>query len=202
MTSIMPNDTEALKARLLSDADYLEKIYGPDHQIVADLREAATALDQQSARIQELEGALRLFAAHGNATSDYVEVPTQWLRAAASLLAKIGKAQERSRAATDVLDERRRQIEEEGWHENHDDGHDGGELAAAAACYALWHTPRGSEALYIHGRWKDIIDLFWGWDREWFKPSDPRRSLVKAGALILAEIERLDRASLNRGDGQ
>jgi len=28
----------------------------------------------------------------------------------------------------------------------------------------------------------------------WFKPTDPRRDLVKAGALCIAEIERLDRA--------
>ena len=29
----------------------------------------------------------------------------------------------------------------------------------------------------------------------WFKPTTPRRDLVKAGALIIAEIERLDRAT-------
>jgi hypothetical protein len=35
------------------------------------------------------------------------------------------------------------------------------------------------------------------WPQDWeFKPADPRRMLVKAGALILAEIERLDRAAL------
>jgi hypothetical protein len=30
---------------------------------------------------------------------------------------------------------------------------------------------------------------------EWWKPTNRRRDLVKAGALILAEIERLDRAA-------
>lgn len=29
-----------------------------------------------------------------------------------------------------------------------------------------------------------------------FKPSDPRRDLIKAAALIVAEIERLDRMGL------
>jgi len=33
----------------------------------------------------------------------------------------------------------------------------------------------------------------WPWDFEDFKPTDDRRNLVKAGALIAAEIDRLDR---------
>jgi hypothetical protein len=37
--------------------------------------------------------------------------------------------------------------------------------------------------------------LFWPWEASWFKPSTARRDLIKAGALILAEIERLDRAA-------
>jgi len=43
----------------------------------------------------------------------------------------------------------------------------------------------------------DVIDLMenlWPWGKEWWKPSDRRRDLVKAGALIAAEIDRLDRA--------
>lgn len=35
----------------------------------------------------------------------------------------------------------------------------------------------------------------WCWDRSWWKPTTPRRDLVKAAALILAEIERIDRAA-------
>ncbi|MNY70647.1 hypothetical protein D3C86_2088230 [compost metagenome] len=36
----------------------------------------------------------------------------------------------------------------------------------------------------------------WPWSEDWWKPSpEPRRNLVKAGALILADIERLDRAA-------
>jgi hypothetical protein len=34
------------------------------------------------------------------------------------------------------------------------------------------------------------------WPTDWrWNPADPRRNLVKAGALILAEIERIDRAA-------
>lgn len=40
-----------------------------------------------------------------------------------------------------------------------------------------------------------FIEQAWPFDRRWFKPTDPRRDLVKAAALILAEIDRMDRAS-------
>jgi hypothetical protein len=39
-------------------------------------------------------------------------------------------------AVTDVMAERRRQVEQEGWTPGHDDTHDDGSLALAAVCYA------------------------------------------------------------------
>ena len=95
-----------------------------------------------------------------------------------------------SSAAQDVLAERRRQVETEGWVPEHDDAHDAGELATAAACYA------GNAGGYAwQGGWPGEV---WPWSRDWWKPTTPRRDLVKAGALILAEIERLDRARGSR----
>lgn len=89
-----------------------------------------------------------------------------------------------SQAQGDVLRERERQQDVEGWTPEHDDTHDRGEMAAAAAAYALHSTGRyGSRA------------LTWPWTSDWWKPSTPRRDLVKAAALIIAEIERLDRAA-------
>lgn len=38
--------------------------------------------------------------------------------------------------ATRIADERKRQIEKEGWTPNHDDEHEENELAFAAVCYA------------------------------------------------------------------
>jgi hypothetical protein len=35
----------------------------------------------------------------------------------------------------------------------------------------------------------------WPWLSKWWKPKDRRRDLVRAAALVIAEIERLDRAS-------
>ncbi|MBZ7262444.1 hypothetical protein FMK81_13095 [Klebsiella oxytoca] len=91
-------------------------------------------------------------------------------------------------AATDVLAERQRQITAEGWTPEHDDEYQHCEMAVAAACYIMADDdPRA-----------DVPEL-WPWPSEWWKPTDVRRDLVKAGALILAEIERLDRATGTRG---
>lgn len=86
-------------------------------------------------------------------------------------------------AAIDVLAERLRQISAEGWTPEHDDAHNAAELGDAAACYALWAGGINP------GNWME----FWPWSESWLKRGEPRRMLVKAGALILAEIERLDR---------
>jgi hypothetical protein len=41
---------------------------------------------------------------------------------------------------------------------------------------------------------KTLIPKDWPWDLSWLKPSpDPKHNLVKAGALIAAEIDRLNR---------
>lgn len=97
-----------------------------------------------------------------------------------------GQEAEVSAAARDVLAERARQVSQEGWTPEHDDQHEIGELADAAACYA------GNAGGYVwEGGWPGEV---WPWKECWWKPTTPRRDLVKAGALILAEIERLDRA--------
>lgn len=91
---------------------------------------------------------------------------------------------ELTKAATDVLAERRRQVEVEGWTPENDNDHKAAEMACAAACYA-------ANAAGIV--WAYSVPSFWPWAQKWWKPTTPRRDLVKAGALILAEIERLDR---------
>jgi hypothetical protein len=97
-----------------------------------------------------------------------------------------------AKAALDVIAERERQKSVEGWTEAHDDLHvRERDLAYAAACYALAGT-----GLFMKDWLVQIIERLWPWEMCWWKPSDERRNLVKAGALILAEIERLDRAVL------
>jgi hypothetical protein len=81
-------------------------------------------------------------------------------------------------AIQEIAAERGRQIEVEGWPPEHDDAHDENQLAYAAACYAVGMP----------------MDGYWQWDASWWKPGpDRRRRLVKAGALIVAELERLER---------
>lgn len=91
-------------------------------------------------------------------------------------------------AARDVLAERQRQISAEGWTPESDDRYAEGDMSDAAGCYAL-HAFFAEAPTSSPPAW-------WPWAAHWWKPSTPRRDLEKAGALILAEIERIDRAAL------
>ena len=91
-----------------------------------------------------------------------------------------------------IIAERARQVSVEGWTPEHDDCHRGGALALAAACYAR-HAGLSDfqrETIVIQG----ITPPHWPWALNWWKPKDRRRDLIRAGALIVAELERLDRA--------
>ena len=112
-----------------------------------------------------------------------------------------------------IAAERQRQTEEEGWTPEHDDEHTDGSLALAAVCYAtpirLYEKYAHAAGFYMDDPWPD------SWDHQWDKrleygsckknrsrlPPDPDTYskkeridlLVKAGALIAAEIDRLQR---------
>ena len=92
-------------------------------------------------------------------------------------------------ALNQIALERKRQVEEEGWTLEHDDEHGGGEMGYAAACYGI-----PSRYMVDH---VDGCPTFWPWSDSWWKPTpdDRVRELVKAGALIVAEIERIQRES-------
>lgn len=99
-------------------------------------------------------------------------------------------------AANDIIAERQRQISEEGWTPEHDDRYSCGELAGAAACYARYTNARGWVFPTNPSDYQSAEEPSdWPWAAEWWKPTNPRRDLVKAGALILAEIERMDRTA-------
>jgi hypothetical protein len=110
-----------------------------------------------------------------------------------------------------ITEERRRQIEEEGFDANHDAEHYNGELAMAAICFAapiliyqLEHESGG--LLFV-----DPFPAAWDptWDKRYecgdsdfesipdpttYTPEERINLLIKAGALIAAEIDRLQRA--------
>ena len=113
-------------------------------------------------------------------------------------------------AVSDIAAERQRQVDAEGWSAERDDEYTDRSLAHAAAAYALGFDLE-TRAEFITedvsgGRgetpvWKNRqiqVPASWpsSWDARWWNPSDARRDLVKAGALIVAEIERLDRQAL------
>lgn len=134
-------------------------------------RDAALAnVDALAVQVLKLGGTIS-FAHHR--TDQAGQVPQAWL---------------------DVQVERRRQVEAEGWTPEHDDEHSHGQMARAAACYALAGSSApndGTAAL--------LVSLAWPWDEQWWKPSTARRDMVKACALGLAEIERLDRVAASQG---
>lgn len=92
-----------------------------------------------------------------------------------------------------IAAERERQITAEGWTAAHDDEHSEAELVVASNQYSSY------AAVQVRGKGKAqappcFLPKNWPWEREAWKPSDdPIRNLVKAGALIAAEIDRLSR---------
>lgn len=95
-----------------------------------------------------------------------------------------------------IADERARQISAEGWTEENDDRYESGELIDGAASYicAARKRARGeSEAMLCSMAEAAMIP--WPWEDCWWKPSeDNKRNLVKAGALIAAELDRIQRS--------
>jgi hypothetical protein len=106
--------------------------------------------------------------------------------------------------AEQIALERQRQIYE-GWTEQHDDGHEDESLALAAVCYAA------PERIYVKEEFAASVSFKdpWPWDHGFDKRHYPGhgnvvapqpnkkkriRELVKAGALIAAEIDRLQRS--------
>lgn len=113
-----------------------------------------------------------------------------------------------------IAAERERQVTQEGWTPEHDKQHDHGELAMAAVCYAsprrVFVQRQGLNAVVFADPWpfpphSDISGRgYYDWDKRKsgnIVQSMPEQGanriafLVKAGALIAAEIDRLKRVS-------
>lgn len=92
-----------------------------------------------------------------------------------------------------IKQERERQITEEGYSWRHDDNESNHQLSDAAIVYACPAPLRYQ------------LEHFWPWDKQYFKPDTSYtrkgriRELVKAGALIAAEIDRLIRLENSNG---
>lgn len=103
---------------------------------------------------------------------------------------KVDEALALSRGTDDVAAERLRQMTEEGFSHSMDDDYRDRSLVRAACCYALFAADTGAF------RAKAETPPLWPWSKKWWKPTDRRRDLVKAAALLIAEIDRLDRGEV------
>lgn len=87
-----------------------------------------------------------------------------------------------------IAEERQRQIEKEGWTKEHDANYDNNELPKAAIVYAMPPYMRNDYHALVH---------IWPFDSSWLKSEYENngqariRDLEKAGALIAAEIDRI-----------
>lgn len=147
--------------------------------------------DAALARVAELEMLLRKLSTNG--LMQFSTVDEEMAVQAALGGAPVAQAGQVPQAWLDVQAERRRQVEAEGWTPEHDDGHACDEIAAFACYYAMPPAVREWDASSTgYGDTLGEAVLPEGWEP---KTGDRRRDLIKACALALAEIERLDRAA-------
>lgn len=83
-----------------------------------------------------------------------------------------------------IAEERLRQVKAEGFDPRHDDNYNHDELLRAAVGYITHDRPS----------MPPMPDSFWPWHLDWWKPKDHKANLIRAGALIAAELDRLARA--------
>jgi hypothetical protein len=90
----------------------------------------------------------------------------------------------------------------EGWSSEKDDAYTDGSLATAAGAYIVAANASPAERAVADQFGNDGLTFkmksAWppAWGMCWFKPKSRRRDLVRAAALLAAEIERLDRAAI------
>ena len=207
----MTDKIKSLVDRLIDRAHYLEAVYAPHTPSSVQLRKNAAAriaelesrtsapidgrklvpieptleMCQAASKIQTYDATFnKPFMTSGSCIYRHMLNAAPAAPVADSAIAK-------TQGARDVLAERERQVMQEGWTPGHDDSHDDGQMAAAAGYYAL-----ASSFPHERDLGRGHVPPYWPWKKSWWKPTTKRRNLVKAAALILAEIERIDRAAI------
>lgn len=99
-----------------------------------------------------------------------------------------------------MSDERLRQIEVEGWTPEHDDTHNEGSLADAAACYAATTKVYRHERLQEGSGVFNSFPLLWPWEPEYLKYDTKTEEdrLIVAGALIIARLDQIHREKMKQ----
>jgi len=201
---VVPRDPSRDQQRAGEDAQFWPRSLGGEATACVGRDRAVAAYRAMVAGAPELADMLAAAYAQGchdthenyqpDADPDFVEAASDYAHAAISQIRQ--ERQDIAEPVFDVLgeiaDERSRQVNGENWTADHDDKHFAGELSKAAAAYAL-------TAIRPPNDMRAEPPPFWPWARRWWKPKSPRRDLVRAAALIVAEIERLDRQEGQEG---
>lgn len=169
------------KGELIKLVERLDRRARQDHE---DFRAAIDFAEDMATTLDLVRQAL------GVPTEPHQGMPERILEAAK---AKAAAAADRGPLAA-IAAERVRQVNVEGWTPEHDDSHTGGDLAKAAAAYASSAASENDHAAAKRLAELNVAPAMWPWCATWWKPSHRRRDLVKAAALIVAELDRLNRA--------
>jgi hypothetical protein len=100
------------------------------------------------------------------------------------------------RALADVLAERVRQIDEEGFTLEHDRGHHPGSLALASGSYINTAIDQLFGTHHLPTEKPDT----WPWQREAWRPGTARENLIKGLAIGLAVLDRIDGQAGDTGE--
>ena len=197
----IPKSYEALAADLASEKILSKTLLGQKEAYMMLEDKGRLDLSESKAREaalrEELERTKKAYEAYGidfDRSEEKSEALQQRLTVAEQRAGELERLID-SGAARDVLSERRRQIMEEHRLPSDDDDYTLGQLAWAASGYAAGSTPS-------HQAGGTLQPTNWPWAPRWWKPGAPRQMLIKSGALILAEIERIDRAALKPAEGE
>ncbi|WP_147402987.1 hypothetical protein [Enterobacter sp. R1(2018)] len=175
-----PKNYDALDAWDRATSEFMEIINNDELNIIADL------LDKMDLETGYREGAFLAC----NRWHDKFRESESKLEIAENRIAEL-ESRPLSAAVADVLAERQRQKESKGYTERRDDNYLPGVLNLAGAAYAVSVSALPDAMRRAQRLWP------WPDAGKYLKssPKEPRAALVKAGALILAEIERIDRAA-------
>ncbi|WP_256662245.1 hypothetical protein [Klebsiella michiganensis] len=141
-----------------------------DHQLSALIRQSLVAMNSEPVAFVDKSWTLV-----------YYQPPMNLGIKIGDNLYRLAQPVRESSAIADVIAERQRQQSVKGFSAEQDDTYVGFQLSAAAICYI--------EPMEAENYWPA------DWYDDSFKPTDTRRNLIKAAALIIAEIERIDRKS-------
>jgi hypothetical protein len=96
--------------------------------------------------------------------------------------------------------ERKGQMSEHGYYAENDNNWANGELSRAANCFLQAAEVQRIEPELTKEEVKSKVAGFWPWDEQTLKVNKSRtKNLIKAGAMIAAELDRLFRWGRNHG---